>query len=140
MMNPYLIIGALLGVFLAFSTGAWTGYEFASGRHAKALVAEQVAADKLRTHNKELSDKVAFATARDILQLRARSTAINKEIRHERDKSPSLNAVDCAAPVSTVRVLNAARGYEDARPSADGTAPAVPTTGTAGRDETAAVR
>lgn len=125
MINPWVIVVALLTLIASFALGGYTGYRIASGACASAEVRRQKIVEEVRAANDSLADRVAMETAAAIGDIRVENRTINQKVVHEREiHREVLQNPDCAIPVSTVRVLNAARGVRpDDRPSPGGTSP-----------------
>lgn len=111
-MNPYLLLS--IGIAWAVSLGgaAWLGKDYADGQCAQKELQRKKIIDEVRVANLEFADGVATQTRNAIAGIRVQHTTVNKEVRHEREiHTKVLENPDCAIPPSTVRVLNAARGY-----------------------------
>lgn len=112
MPNPWLIVAALVALAASGASGAWFGYDFAAARCKAAEADRRELADVFRTANRQLADGIATRTEGALGKIRIENKTINNEVRHEREiHERVLENPDCAIPLSTVGVLNRARGY-----------------------------
>ncbi len=112
-MNPYLIIGAIVALAVSAGGGAWLGYDYRDGKCDAAELARVNLVTEIRSANLQLADGIATRTENAIAGIRVVNKTINNEVRHEREiYSRVLENPDCAIPMSTVGVLNRARGYD----------------------------
>lgn len=135
-MNPYIILGLLVGWGASLAGAAYLGKEYADGQHAQRAMERKSVLDEVREANAEFADGVGVDVAAAVAGIRSTQTTINKEVRHEREIYHVLDDADCAVPPASVGVLNAARGRggeADDREGAGGPAPGVPAAGEAGR-------
>ena len=111
-LNPWFLLG--LGVVLAgvsFTAGK-VGYSYAEARCRSAEADRRELADEIRTTNLDFANQVAGRVEKAIGKIRINhTTVVQPEIRHEREIHKVLQDPNCAVPVSTVRVLNHARGF-----------------------------
>lgn len=129
-MNPYVILGALLALAAAGAGGFRLGYDVRDDAAEKAEVQAQRIAAQVRTANAAFAHDVARSTTTAIAGIRIENTVINQEIRHERETfTRVLENPDCAIPLSTVQLLNAARGYGALRPAGPEPDPGLPAAG-----------
>lgn len=110
-MNPWLIVGALIAMAAAGGGGAWLGYDYAAANCKAAEADRRELAAEIRTANLQLADGIASRTEAAIGGIRIENKTFNNEVRHEREiHTKVLENPDCAVPLSTVGVLNRARG------------------------------
>lgn len=111
-LNPYLIIGALVALLVAAGGGAYLGYEYRAGKCEEAELKRVKIVEEIRTANLQMADGIATRTENAIGAIRIENKTITNEVRHEREIfTKVLDNPDCALPLSTVGVLNRARGY-----------------------------
>jgi hypothetical protein len=134
-MNPYIILVAIA----ACVGSAWLGKDYADGQHAKEEAKKIKMIEEVRQANREFADKVSLDVSAAISKIRVQNRTVNNEVRYEREVHQVLNDVACAAPVSTVRLLNTARSMGSEGQSASGVTTGVPATGQAAGGQTPAV-
>jgi hypothetical protein len=111
-VNPYIIVGALVALILSAGGGAWLGYDYRDGKCKAAELERVKLVEEIRTANLQLADGIATRTETAIGKIRIQNKTITNEVRHEREIfTKVLDNPDCALPLSTVGVLNRARGY-----------------------------
>ncbi len=127
LLNPWVIVGALIALAASGAGGAWLGYDYASSKCKAAEDDRRALVAQIRTANLQLADGIAARTESAIGQIRVVNKTINNEVRHEREVyTKVLDNADCAIPASTVGVLNRARGYAGGGSGAGEPARAVP--------------
>jgi hypothetical protein len=120
-MNPYLIVGALVGAALLFAGGAWTGREWCDrGWRASMQEAQQ-------EHTKALLRELekSNAAAMDLEQARAQRKVVYRTITKEVERlveRPVYQSV-CIDDDGVRAINHALRGTPPAEPKPD---PAVP--------------
>lgn len=137
LINPWMIIGALVAAALIAAGAGKLGYDYRDGKCKAAQLERAELVAEIRTANLALADGIATRTETAIGQIRVQNTTINREVRHEREiHTKVLENPDCAIPPSTVRVLRRARGLGgDDQPAAGEPGGAVPApSGPAGED------
>ena len=143
MLNPWLIVCALVAAAVIAAGAGKLGYDFAEGKCKAAQLERAELVAELRSANLALADGIAARTETAIGQIRVENTTINREVRHERTvHTKVLENPDCAVPASTVGVLNRARGIERGhdRPAAGEPGGAVPAAPAAAGREAAPAR
>lgn len=110
-VNPWMIVGALVALAAATAAGGKLGYDLAAAQCKSAELDRELLAERLRTENIELADEISARTEQQLGRIRITNRTITQEVRHEREVyTQVLDNPACAVPVSTVRVLNRARG------------------------------
>lgn len=94
-MNPYLIIGALVGALALFGSGISIGIKWSDGRQA---VENQ--------HIAEAVDAANTASAQAIAGLKPKYTTIQNEVQREIRTNTVYS--DCVIPASGLRLANQA--------------------------------
>lgn len=131
MLNPWLIVGALVAAAVIAAGAGKLGYDLAAGKCKAAQLERAELIAEVRSANLALADGIATRTEAAIGQIRVENTTINKEVRHERTvHTKVLDNPDCSLPDSTRVLLNRARGYggDDQRTAGEpgGAVPAAP--------------
>lgn len=110
-MNPYLIIGALLALAAAFSSGWWTGSKVNEANWQARELALKEASDALREGRDRDRDQISKELAEGIAKIQVVNRTVNQKVIHEIQKEPVYLRADCAIPVGGVRLINETRGY-----------------------------
>lgn len=126
--NPWTVVAIAVFYLASMATAAWTGKEWAEGRHAQEEVARAKLLEEVRAANAVFADGVALQTVEAIAKIRITNRTITNEVRHEREIHRVLDNPDCRLPPSTAGVLNRARaaGGDGGGARAGQPAPAVP--------------
>lgn len=137
-MSLQLIIGLVVAAALAASH--WYAYESGGDNRENAIIAKQKETeDVIRETAATVRQEIGAEVAGQISGIRVVNRTINNEVQREIREKPVYLNPDCAAPVTGVVQLNAARSGATggAGPGADAT---VPTGAAAGRDAAVAPR
>ena len=111
--NPWVLVGVLAVAAAVGAGGFKLGWDVRDDIAAKEEIREQRIVEKMRAANRNFADAIAERTETAIGGIRVQTKVINNEVRHEREIHHVLDSVDCGIELSTIRVLNRARGYDD---------------------------
>src|SRR3990172_6740410 len=116
-LNPWVLLGAGIALALAGAGGLKLGYQFSQALCKSAEADRRALADEIRSANIDLANNIATRTENAIGKIRITNrTVIQPEIRHEREIHKVLQDPACTTPLSTVVLLNRARGHIDRGP------------------------
>lgn len=138
MLNPYVIIGLLVGWGASLAGAFWFGTSYETGQEAKrtALIKDATAA--VVKANQQFTDTIGLKIAQGFQGIKIVNTQITNEVRHEREiQTRILDNPVCDLPRTTWSLLNRARGYgEDGSstggasdPMREASPPAIPAPG-----------
>lgn len=116
-LNPWVLLAVVVAWLASLAGAARMGYSYSEGRVAQERLTEQRVKDAVLAANQKFADDVGQRVEAGLSKIRVTNKTINNEVQREREVHYKvLENPDCNLPDSTRRVLNRARGHDEAGP------------------------